>query len=209
MSSVPTRFRPALAALLLLAIALPLALWSHISAVWIFVPLLYLLWNKRDLDAFGLTLEGIPGLRFHAAVLMLVFVPYLVGHYGFGVWYQGQQFSFRLPDNFARLAADHLLGVGLSEEFFFRAYMQTEFDRVWPRRWQWFGARCGPGLLYANALFALCHVFNGGPGRLIVFFPGLLYGWLWARTTNLLVPAFYHGFSNILMSVMLASLQPA
>jgi len=58
----------------------------------------------------------------------------------------------------------------------------------------------------AAALFAACHVIYGGPVRLIVFFPGLLYGWLRARTGTILVPTFYHAGSNLLMQVMLASL---
>ncbi len=206
MSCPPKPWKPALEVLILLGIALPLALWSHLTAVWIFVPLVYAFVTKRSLDPYGITLRGIPGPMFHLGLLVWVFAPYVVGHYLFAVWYLGQRFTLRFPENFLDLALEHLLGVGLAEEFFFRAYMQTEFDRVWARRWSLLGARWGPGLLGANALFAVCHVFNGGLTRLVVFFPGLLYGWLWARTNNLFVPAFYHGFSNILMSVMLASL---
>ncbi len=205
MSRLLVAWKPVVEAVSLLTIALPLALWSHLPAVWILVPLLYLFVTKRDLDPYGITLRGIPSARFHLVLLVGVFLPYLVGHYVFGVWYLGQRFSLRFPDEFPQLVLEHLLGVGLAEEFFFRAYMQTEFDRVAGLRWSFLGARIGPGLLWANALFAFCHVFNGGPARLIVFFPGLLYGWLWARTHNLVVPAFYHGLSNILMSVMLAS----
>lgn len=199
------RWRPALEAVSLLVVALPLALWSHVSAVWVIVPLIYLLACRRELDQYGLTLAGIPGPKFHLLLLAGVFMPYLFGHYLFGIWCLGQRFSLRLPDQFPQLVLQHLLGIGVAEEFFFRAYMQSEFDKVWVPRWSLFGARWGPGLLLANALFAFCHVFSGGPVRLIVFFPGLLYGWLWARTGSLVVPAFYHGLSNVLMSVMLAS----
>jgi membrane protease YdiL (CAAX protease family) len=41
---------------------------------------------------------------------------------------------------------------------------------------------------------------------MIVFFPGLLYGWLRARTDTIIVPTLYHAASNILMKVMIASL---
>ncbi|GIW45583.1 MAG: hypothetical protein KatS3mg077_2865 [Candidatus Binatia bacterium] len=201
-----TKLRPAIEAVTLLAVALPLALWLHTSAVWLAVPLVYLAATKRDLDSYGLTLRGIPGVGFHISLLLGVFVPYLVGHYTYGTRYLGRDFAPQLPENVVELTLDHLLGVGLAEEFFFRAYMQTEFDRVWKPRWSFLGARWGPGLLCANALFALCHVFHGGAVRLVVFFPGLLYGWLWARTRTVVVPAFYHGLSNVLMSIMLASL---
>lgn len=205
---MPLRWWPAVEAIGLLAIALPLALWLRTPAVWILVPVGYLVFSKRDLDAYGLTLRGIPGLRFHIALLLGVFVPYMIGHYLYGTWFLGRRFAWTLPEDFPQLVMDHLLGVGVAEEFFFRAYMQTQFDCACPPRWRVLGARVGPGLILAAGVFAVCHIFHGGPERLVVFFPGLLYGWLWARTRNLLVPAFYHGFSNVLMSIMLTSLVP-
>jgi len=200
------RWLPAIEAVGLLLIALPTALWLRTSAVWLLLPAAYLALAKRDLEGYGLTLRGVPGWRFHAALLAFVFGPYVAGHYLYGTWLLGMQFAWSLPENFFALALDHLLGVGLAEEFFFRAYMQTQFDRVWAPRWSLLGTRVGPGFILANTLFAACHVFHGGPVRLVVFLPGLLYGWLWARTGSVFVPAFYHGFSNILMAVMLASL---
>ena len=40
----------------------------------------------------------------------------------------------------------------------------------------------------------------------IVFFPGVLYGWLRARTGTIAIPTLYHAASNLLMEVMLESL---
>lgn len=201
-----SRWCPAVEAVGLLAVALPLALWLHTPAVWLLVPLGYLIARKRDLGAYGLTLDGIPNLRFHVALISGVFVPYMIGHFLYGTQYLGRSFAWRLPENFPWLVVDHLVGVGPAEEFFFRAYMQTQFDRVWSARWRVLGATLGPGVILAAGIFAACHIFHGGPARLVVFFPGLLYGWLWARTRNMFVPAFYHGLSNVLMSIMLASL---
>jgi len=48
-------------------------------------------------------------------------------------------------------------------------------------------------------------VVHGGWSRLLVFFPGLLYGWLRARSGTVLVPTVYHALSNLLLQVLRAS----
>src|SRR4029079_18211845 len=107
-----------------------------------------------------------------------------IGHYLFAHLFTGAEFHLRLPADFAREILEQFLVIGLSEEMFFRGYLQTQLDRSWGRPWTIFGARVGIGFILASALFAVCHVFHGGPARLVVFFPGLLYGWLRARTDN-------------------------
>ena len=44
------------------------------------------------------------------------------------------------------------------------------------------------------------------PWRLATFFPGLLFGWLRARTGNVVAPAVAHALSNLLLVVLDASL---
>lgn len=90
--------------------------------------------------------------------------------------------------------------VALPEEVLFRGYLQSRFDARWRPRWRLFGATFGPGLLLAAALFALGHLaIEPGPQRLAVFFPGLLFGWLRARTGTVVAPIVVHGLSNVLI----------
>jgi hypothetical protein len=130
----------------------------------------------------------------------------VLGHYLFAHWWLGAGFHFRLPPEFVETALDQVVIVALPEEFFFRGYMQTECDRVWGKPYRLWGASWGIGLPVTALVFAACHMFNGGPARLIVFFPGVLYGWLRARTDTIVVPTLYHAASNVLMQIMLASL---
>jgi membrane protease YdiL (CAAX protease family) len=186
---------------------LPLALHFRLPTLWLLVPVAIITLTRRPSEEYGLTWKNPGGARLHLSVCAAVFVPYLVGHYLFATLWLGQTFTPRLPAQIGRLILDHTLAIGLPEEVFFRGYLQTHGDRVWGTRWQFAGAHFGWGLLVAAALFAVCHIGNGGPARLIVFFPGLLYGWLRARTGTIAVPAAYHAASNVLMAVMLASLQ--
>jgi len=203
-----SRYAPLIEGLGLLAVTLPLALVLHIPTLWFLAPVLLLALTKRAHEPYGLTLSNPGTWRFHVIVAGGFFVPYLLAHFVWGTFWQGREFDFRLPAGLEVAAINQVLAIGLPEEMFFRGYLQTQFDKVWRKPWTVLGARCGWGLVLAAALFAVCHVFNGGPARLIVFFPGLWYGWLRSRTDTIAVPALYHAASNLLMQIMLTSFSP-
>jgi membrane protease YdiL (CAAX protease family) len=202
------RYRPIIEALALLAVTLPLAVALRIPTLWLLTPLLVITYDNRSYAVYGLSLRHPGSAGFHAVVMAAVFLPYALGHYAFARWWYGATFQLRLPPGFWALMVEQVLVIALPEEFFFRGYLQTQCDQVWGKPNRLFGARWGIGLPVAAALFAACHVLYGGPARLIVFFPGVLYGWLRARTESILVPTLYHAGSNLLMQIMLASLAP-
>ncbi len=97
----------------------------------------------------------------------------------------------------------HLGLIALPEEWFFRGYLQTRIDQVMGTRWHWFGVQCGPGLVLSSAAFALLHpVLIPGFNRLLVFFPGLLFGWLRARTGNIGASVMFHAACNLLLAIV-------
>jgi membrane protease YdiL (CAAX protease family) len=200
------RYQPIAEALVLLAVTFPLAVGLHVPTLWLLTPLALLTFTKRPYHTYGLTWEQPGSLVFHVGVGLVVFVPYVIGHYAWAHWWLGASFHLRWPPAFFESAIDQVLAIALPEEFFFRGYFQTECDRAFGKPYRCLGTNYGPGLLLAAAAFAACHVPFGGPARLIVFFPGLLYGWLRARTSTIAVPVAYHAVSNLLMSIMLASL---
>ena len=98
----------------------------------------------------------------------------------------------------------HVVMVALTEEFFFRGFLQTELNRRLRRRVRFLGAELGWSLLIVSALFALGHLATSlHPGRLLVFFPSLVMGYLRERTGNLLASILFHGASNVLMELLL------
>jgi membrane protease YdiL (CAAX protease family) len=83
--------------------------------------------------------------------------------------------------------------------------MQTAWSRAPGRTVRVLGAELGPGFLRTQALFALGHLVVLQPWRLGTFFPGLLFGWLRARTGSLAAPVLFHALSNLLMMTLEAS----
>ena len=91
-----------------------------------------------------------------------------------------------------------LLLVALPEEFFFRAFLQRGLDDLRPGRAKVLGVRCGLGLPAAAALFALAHLAAlASPMHLLVFFPALVFGWLYARRGSIIGPVVFHAACNL------------
>ena len=199
------RLQPLLEGLCVLAVTLALARASRLPTIWLLAPLVPIVLGRRPAPDYGLSLERPGSSGFHLAVSAGVFVPYVIAY---GLWARlahGASFHPALPPAFAQAVLDQCLIIALPEEFFFRGYLQTQFDRALGTPRTFFGAPWGWGLPLAAALFAACHTLDGGWPRLIVFFPGLWFGWLRARTGTILVPAGYHAASNLLLAVMRAS----
>jgi membrane protease YdiL (CAAX protease family) len=115
------------------------------------------------------------------------------------------RFVLRAPPDLALRVAAQLLVVALPEELFYRGFLQTAWSRAPGRTVRVLGAELGPGFLSTAALFALGHLVVLQPWRLGTFFPGLLFGWLRARTGNLAAPVLFHALSNLLMLTLEAS----
>ena len=99
--------------------------------------------------------------------------------------------------------AGQLLVIALPEEAFYRGYLQSALDEVYPPRWRVLGAKLGPSLLLTSALFALGHLsteFNAG--RLAVFFPSLVFGYLRARTGGIGAGLVFHALCNLFASYL-------
>jgi membrane protease YdiL (CAAX protease family) len=115
-------------------------------------------------------------------------------------------FHPRLPDRFALRAAVQLLVVALPEEMFYRGWMQTAWARSAPGRGVTvLGARLGAGFVWTQLLFAAGHLVVLQPWRLATFFPGLLFGWLRARTGDVAAAVVLHALSNLFIQALEAS----
>jgi membrane protease YdiL (CAAX protease family) len=198
---------PAFEALIVLAITLPLAVGLRYPTLWFVVPFALITLSGRPYADYGLTLRSPGSLGFHLRTVAVIFGGYAVLHYAFARWVLGRHLVPALPDDFGSFVLTQLLVVGLSEEFFFRGYLQTQLDRTFERRFHFLGARFGWGLVHAAVLFGLCHLITGDIARLRVIFFGLFAGWLRARTDTIAVPAAYHGCANILYGVLAHSLR--
>jgi membrane protease YdiL (CAAX protease family) len=179
-----------------------------------------------DFHAAGLTLQpmGRNALVF-AGAIAVTFPLFIAGFFAFygavcganahalpaglsrlcpsGGWTGLMGGHLRLPTNFWLLAANQVLVVALPEEVFFRGYLLQRLEATWPPTRRLLGARVGGALLLASVLFALGHLLvDFNPQRLAVFFPGLAFGWMRARTGSLAAGTAFHASCNLLSEIL-------
>lgn len=90
--------------------------------------------------------------------------------------------------------------VAIPEEFFYRGYMQTRLNEVFPRKFIIMGIPFGHALWITALVFAVGHsLVMLRWWHWAIFFPGLLFGLLRERTRGILAGAFFHAGCNILV----------
>ena len=97
----------------------------------------------------------------------------------------------------------HLVAVALPEEYFFRGFVQRVLRDKLPKIKVPFLPGPFPlAIVVSSLLFALVHMAAvPHVNRLAVFFPSLLFGWLYERSGNLSQPIAYHALSNVVLAV--------
>ena len=85
------------------------------------------------------------------------------------------------------------LSVAFPEEFFFRGFLQDSLGRS------------AKAIVLASLLFSLAHlpraIFLGDWISLLSFFPALIMGWLYMKTSNILPGTIFHLFANLVYQV--------
>lgn len=193
-------------ALLAMAITLPIAIWLRLPTLWFLVPFAIITLTRRPYEVYGLTWRGLGSPRFHVVTVTVIFGGYALLHYAYARLALGLHFEAAAPPNLFETAVAQILVVGLSEELFFRGYLQTHLNAAYGRPYRLLGARWGKGLVYAALLFGVCHIVTGDLGRMRVAVFGLFAGWLRERTGSIAVPAVYHGVANLLWEFMWRSM---
>jgi membrane protease YdiL (CAAX protease family) len=117
---------------------------------------------------------------------------------GFVAWWRPRQaFHAAVLPSFDEVIGQ-LLVIALPEELFYRGYLQTALEDAFPKKWRVLGAEVGVGVLLSSAIFALGHLLTEPlPGRLAVFFPSLVFGWLFARTRGIGASILFHAACNL------------
>lgn len=94
--------------------------------------------------------------------------------------------------------------IALTEEVFFRGYLQTRLGDLFPARRRILGASLSlPALFVQAAYFALIHfLVIPHPSRLSVFFPALLFGYMRERRGGVGAAIVYHALCNLLAEAL-------
>lgn len=180
-------------------------LYSFILAAMVYLPVLRGEKRGRRLSEYGIHLKNWKKeILFAAALMLIVFPPFIIGNHFWQSWVVGGRYAFALPaGSIAYLILEHTLFIALPEEFFYRGWMQTVFTRRFPAKLKIWGGDFGWVIILTSALFAIGHLAAiPSPFRLAVFFPSLLFCWIRAKRGSLIAPILFHGACNVLMNML-------
>jgi uncharacterized protein len=191
-------------------------LHALVAAVFLILPQV-MLRRRGDIEKYGFTTRPRAlGLKI-AAIGVLVILPLFVAcFYAYsraicawapslsaGSCYRLVHPIPRLPDSFLMLTAAQLIVVGLPEELFFRGYVQGRLEEALPPTRTVWGAKLGWAWIISAVLFGIGHyLVTFEPQMLTRMFPGLVFGWMFARTRSILAGTIFHAACNLLMDVL-------
>jgi membrane protease YdiL (CAAX protease family) len=164
------------------------------------------LFEPASLDLARMLRDGARALAIALAAFAIVAVPF---SFGFRAFYSATHilhhaFRWGAAVGVYKEALGQVLIIALPEEAFFRGYLQTELDAFFEKR-RVFGADASLALPIASLVFALGHVLTRAePGRLAVFFPALVFGWLRVRTRGVGASVLFHAMCNLLSAGLAA-----
>ncbi len=194
-------------------------LHALVAAVFLILPQVVLR-RRGDIEKYGFTTRPRAlGLKIAAIGVFGILPLFLLGFYAYnravcawapslsaGSCYRMLHPVPRLPPDFIMLAAAQLIVVGLPEELFFRGYVQGRLEEVWPPARNVLGAKLGWAWLVSAVLFGIGHyLVTFEPQMLTRFFPGLVFGWMYARTRSILASTIFHAACNLLMDVLVTT----
>lgn len=104
------------------------------------------------------------------------------------------------PNYLAGMAA-----VAIGEEVFFRGFLQHELSLALQDKPRLGARMLGGGWILASVLFGVAHVITQQSVGLLTLFPGLAFGYLYARRQQIAGPAIFHFSCNILVAVATAA----
>lgn len=148
----------------------------------------------------GATLRARPlwmDLGRAVAVAAVTFPLFAVGHHLWQEWLGHPWRAFRVPPDLAMVWLKNTLLIALPEELFYRGFVETRLERLWPTKRTILGLPIGRTVVVASALFALGHFLGEyNPARLGPFFPAFVFSALTRRAGSITGAVAYHGASN-------------
>jgi membrane protease YdiL (CAAX protease family) len=162
--------------------------------------------------------SALRALKWLLFLIAVIYPPFVIGNHivqSWGLpWFTREILELRtpypahrpwhgLPDDLWLQVPYQLICIGYAEEYFYRGYMQTRIDGLWTRRFRLFGAEFGWSLPVVAVAFTVGHsIVTWQWWQPFILFPALLFGWLRARTGDILAGTLFHAWSNTAMIVL-------
>ncbi|MFT4628316.1 MAG: membrane protease YdiL (CAAX protease family) [Myxococcota bacterium] len=181
-----------------------------VPVLFMYAPVALCRWRGVDSWDYPLALPALgdwplwrEALRLNAIAIAVVFVPFVLGYHLWHTTVFGHTLQWTWPSQPLQLIGYHLVFVAIPEEFFYRGYMQTRLDEVFAPRWRILGADIGWGLVITCGLFAIGHsVVTFQWWHPFIVFPSLVFGWMRAKTGDVMAGALFHAWSNITVGTL-------
>jgi membrane protease YdiL (CAAX protease family) len=174
-----------------------LALWGFTLSPWRRNLAFVLAVPALVFPLFALVFAGFYAVVCNSGALSILAPP------GWCPRFLGSDFVVRLPPGFLESAFAQLVVVAIPEELFFRGYLHARLEEAYPPARRILGGGVGRALLLSSLLFALGHVLvDFDPRRLVVFFPGLLFGWMRSASGSIAAGALVHALSNLYIDAL-------
>ncbi|MCP4197721.1 MAG: CPBP family intramembrane metalloprotease [Proteobacteria bacterium] len=180
-------------------------LHTLVGVLFILLPIIVLDRRDRPYDRYGIRV-GKPHIDL-LWVLGIAAVTFPIVALGAPtVWgIEKATWSFAWPERYPGMALLQILVVALPEEFFYRGYILGRLNDIFTSRINLLGVKVGFGFILQAVLFALGHyLIDFHPGRLAVFFPALVFGWLRLKRGTIVAPVLFLASSNIFMEIFRA-----
>lgn len=154
------------------------------------------LFEPNPLSGRRILTDTAEALGWSLLMALLLLPPFAMGYHYW--WKPATAYQFTLGPSPGTELVTHVLAVALPEEMFYRGYLQSQLERVWPPSNKGPFRGIGWALLVTSSVFALGHLVTiPHPARLAVFFPSLVFGWLRCRTGGVGASVLFHALCNL------------
>lgn len=175
-----------------------------IPILFAYAPLVLVRLARKNPEDFGLTFQGGRASALRALITAMLILPvFVAAAFVFQNGLMGKDIRLALPTGIFMLGLWNLVAVAAPEELFFRGYLQTRLGDLVSYRIALPGTDIGAAAVIASLAFTAAHLITDpNPGRLAVFFPSLLFGWLRERSGSLLGPILMHWAANMTVALL-------
>lgn len=174
-------------------------LGSLTTVVLIYPPVIMGMLQKKSMAYWDCTVPILKQALLNFMWVSLVLFPLsLVGnHFYQKIFFDAQYHAAELP-HFLVYVGTQIFLIALPEEFFFRGYLQQNFNEVWPATRKFLGVPFGRAQIFTAIIFALSHsLIAVAWWHAFIFFPALVFGWLREKTGTIWAGVLFHAACNV------------
>ena len=170
-----------------------------VAVVLIYVPVVITKWHGEGLSYLDRSRQQWwVSVKLALLVGVILLPPFLLLNHFWQMLVYGLNFHPRYVIGFAWVLVDQLFLVAVPEEIFFRGWLQSRLNRVYPAKWKLFGVPLGWSWLLTAALFAVAHsLVTYHWWHFAIFFPALVFGWMREKTGTIMGSSLFHCFCNL------------